>query len=414
MMNLRQPLLKGGSASGSPEPEKHSIFNSGVTFRVKAGISCVCAASAVFFMAAKFSDNQLAQSPLSLAAIKQTSLAAIRERQNFESKAVVLAMDEEVNRNGDGSTDTWGDPGEWAKVMKPYWTANMTYEFIYPWNKPEHGLRQWYAGELSNWFNAFSNESFQWFIFAADTNKVTIAAKAYAYWDKPFAGLPAPMKHVSVRDIDFYLLRDGKIEYNWCMLDLLDLIEQAGYNVLPPSPLPNRGYEPPRLPWSQLPAPHRDSVGDTETAYSVVNAAIREDLLAGGNGEHWHTSSVWYGPAGVGTAQGREEYVNGFLVPLRAAFSEPALQLEMVVCEKSFCGAYAYWYANHTGEWLGAAPCKKRVKVRFGMHFQIEGSKIVAGWSQMDLLEMMQQMGVDLLGKAKVRAFELMGENRTR
>jgi hypothetical protein len=47
------------------------------------------------------------------------------------------------------------------------------------------------------------------------------------------------------------------------------------------------------------------------------------------------------------------------------------------------------------------------------MHFQIEGSKIVAGWTQMDLLEMLQQMGVDLLGRAKLRAFELLNKNST-
>jgi predicted ester cyclase len=412
MISLRQPLLQDGSASGSPDTEKPSMFY--FNLRVKAGLSCICALCAVFLLVAKFSDNRLAQSPLFLATIPETSLATIQKRESYSpSKTVVLAMDAEVNRNGDGSTDTWGDSGEWAAVMKPYWTSNMTYEFIYPWNEPEHGLRKWYGGELSSWFRAFARESFYWFIFAADSDKVTIAANAHAFWDKPFAGLPAPNKHVYVRDIDFYLLRDGKIDYNWCMLDLVDLIVQAGYNVLPPSPLPNGGYEPPRIPRWQLPAPHPDSPGDTEQAYSVVNAAVREDLLAGGNGEHWHTSSVWYGPAGIGTAQGRDEYVNGFLVPLRAAFSNPALQLEMVVCEKSFCGAYAYWFANHTGEWLGAKPCNRRVKVRFGMHFQIEGSKIVAGWTQMDLLEMMQQMGVDLLSRAKVRAFELMGENRT-
>ena len=38
---------------------------------------------------------------------------------------------------------------------------------------------------------------------------------------------------MQVRDIDFYLLRDGKIAYNWCMLDLVDLMIQAGYDVLP-------------------------------------------------------------------------------------------------------------------------------------------------------------------------------------
>jgi predicted ester cyclase len=416
MMNLRQPLLNDGSASELPEPEKHSMFNGLVTsnLRVKAGLSCVCAVSAVFFMTLMFSDNRLAPSPLSFAAVGGgTSLAALQNREHSESKLVVLAMDAEVNRNGDGSTNTWGDAADWAAVMKPYWTPNMTYEFIYPWNQPEHGLKKWYGGELSNWFSAFAGESFNWFIFASDKNQVTIAANAYAYWDQPFAGLPAPNKHVQVRDIDFYLLRDGKIAYNWCMLDLVDLMIQAGYDVLPPSPLPNGGYHPPRVPGYQLPAPHPHSVGDTENAYSVVNAAIREDLIADGKGEHWHTSSVWYGPAGVGTAYGREAYVNGFLVPLRAAFSEPAMKVEMVVCEKNFCGAYAYWSANHTGTWLGATPCNRRVKVRFGMHFQIEGSKIVAGWTQMDLLELMQQMGVDLLSRAKERAFELLNANRT-
>jgi hypothetical protein len=44
------------------------------------------------------------------------------------------------------------------------------------------------------------------------------------------------------------------------------------------------------------------------------------------------------------------------------------------------------------------------------MHFQVENSMIVAGWTQMDLIEMMHQMGVDLLSRGKARAFELMSE----
>jgi predicted ester cyclase len=423
MMSLRQPLLNDGE-----EPEKPSFLGGPSVRRVKAGLG-LGAVCAMLFVTAKFSDNRLAeldnrlaQSTLSLEAVEgpglltdqsiNTNLAALRKREkSSKSKAVVLAMDAEVNRNGDGQVDTWGDADAWAQVMKPYWTANMTYEFIYPWNKPEQGLRKWYQGELSNWFSAFANESFEWFIFSGDTNQVTIAAKSFAFWDKPFAGLPPPNKHVQVRDLDFYLLRDGKIEYNWCMLDLVDLMVQAGYDVLPPAKLPNGGYEPPRMSRSQLPAPHPDSYGDKDTAYAVVDAAVRNDLLGAGNGEQWHSSSVWYGPAGVGTANGREEYVNGFLLPLRSAFSGPAMDLKMLVCEKNFCGAYAYWSANHTGDWLGAAPCNRRVTVRFGMHFQVENAKIVAGWTQMDLIEMMHQMGVDLLSRGKARAFELMSES---
>merc|ERR550514_1908510 len=110
MMSLRQPLLKDGNACGTTEPEKHSLFNlGGSTTRVKAGLSCVCLVSALCFVAAKCSETHLAQpsleSPLFLAAaepagvVVNTNLVELKKRENSKAKAVVLAMDEEVNRN---------------------------------------------------------------------------------------------------------------------------------------------------------------------------------------------------------------------------------------------------------------------------------------------------------------------------
>ena len=59
-------------------------------------------------------------------------------------------------------------------------------------------------------------------------------------------GIPASGKKTHMYFGQFYVMRDGKITESYVMLDVLSVMRQAGYEVLPPSPGADGGKVPHR------------------------------------------------------------------------------------------------------------------------------------------------------------------------
>jgi len=321
-------------------------------------------------------------------------------------KRVVLGMDTNINFHTE-----WDNWEAWSKEMEPYWTKDMIYDFNYvgEWGfGPMHGLRAWFDGEHMHYNRALPDCQFTDFIRAATNQTCTSASYGLARWTLPFAGVPPPPTKpwVKVRDLDFYLLEGDRIKINWCIIDVVDLFVQAGYNVLPPPPMSTDGYLAPAA-MDGDPAPLSTMVDPRDTLISeeIWRAALQEDyVLDRGAARWWAESMVWYGPGGVGTAHSRSDYYAHWLKPLHAGFSNLTMATDLVVCEGKYCGAHFYLHGVHTGEWLGEAATGRKVPIRCGAHARIEGGKIVQGWLIVDIPRAFHAMGVDLYGRARALA----------
>merc|ERR1740122_87382 len=138
---------------------------------------------------------------------------------------------------------------------------------------------------------------------------------------------------------------------------------------------------------------------------STWRAALEEDYLnATGQASHWAANALWYGPAGVGTAYSRRDYLTHFLQPLHAAFSNITMKTDLVVCEGPYCGAHFYLWGDHTGSWLGAPPTGNRVPIRCGAHGRVVNGVLVEGWLIIDIPRAFHAMGIDLFARAKIMA----------
>ena len=114
--------------------------------------------------------------------------------------------------------------------------------------------------------------------------------------------------------------------------------------------------------------------------------------------EHWEIDSlVWYGPVPFGMAVGGAQYVDHFLRPLVAAFTRRTVDVDVLACEGAYCAAHGVFSGVHAGEWLGLPPSGARLEMDFGMHWHVEGGKIVEGWAIFDLPKMLLPIGVSLL-----------------
>lgn len=247
----------------------------------------------------------------------------------------------------------------------------------------------------------------QWmdFIRAATDETCTSASYGIGRWIGPFAGVPPPPEKPWVRlpDLDFYLLEGDRIKINWCIIDVVALFEQVGYDVLPPAPMPNLGYLAPSS-MDGFPAPMSAAVdpSDTPRSLKIWKSALQEDLVDGSFDARWWAEHVtWYGPGGVGTARSRGDYVEHFLKPLHAGFKDITMKTDLVVCEGKYCGAHFYLHGNHSGTWLGEPATWKSVPIRCGAHARIENGEIVEGWLIIDHALAFHGMGVDFYARAK-------------
>jgi len=238
---------------------------------------------------------------------------------------------------------------------------------------------------------------------------------------KPWLGIPATHGLSVLRLGLNAVFRDGKIAKVYVLLDIPDLMRQAG--VYPFRRMPGSAEA-----WAFPPV---DSGATAEGIDLELGATtllhVREMQMGLAKGDelknlgntrskhspHWHKNMMWYGPAGIGSSRGQR----GFLDYHGALFIQAFPDREGIVRDhngpEDAHGHYirlgdghfavtAGWpslYGTHLGgQWLGLAPSGKRVEMRVADWYRTDrDGKIIDNWVMMDLLHICQQAGLDVL-----------------
>jgi len=282
---------------------------------------------------------------------------------------------------------------------------------VHPFGKT-YGLREWYEGEHLHYNEAFPNfKSTNLLSLGEGDTLASLQSYHTVIWNGSFAGVPAPHHKplIKIKDLDFYILKNGKIHYNWCMVDVVSILQQGGYNILPLAPLPDGlSYLPPRS-MDGIPSPDSDFVRpqDAKIARQTFADMLDLDFVQQSTAAaSWTDDMMWLGPAGIGDAWNSRDYVEHFLIPLHTAFPQQSLEIGSSDCEGNYCGALFYLTGRHSGAWLGEAPTHRNITMKFGMHarINIEKRQIVDAWVQLDVVDVFAQMGIDLLNRARERS----------
>jgi predicted ester cyclase len=224
-------------------------------------------------------------------------------------------------------------------------------------------------------------------------------------FSKNYLTIPASGEAVSIRWGEFCRMKQGKIVETYFLLDLIDLMQQAGFQVLPPSRGTDGVYPPPLAGDGVL-----FEALDTQTSkYSLkhirkfifdgLNNYDQSKLESMGMADFFHPEVKWYGPGGIGACLSFNEFESLHQQPWLKAFPDRAVQdLDALFAEGNYSGApgWAGVKATHTGEYLGCAATGNKLEINGLDFWKREGEVYTENWVFVDMIHLFRQFGVDL------------------
>lgn len=244
-------------------------------------------------------------------------------------------------------------------------------------------------------------------------------------FDYPLLNIPATRGMVFLRFGIQGTVRDGRFSSVHILLDLVDLMRQAG--VYPFRRMPGASEQWPFPPCDT--GASAQSVDATRGALSLqivqemqmglpkAGARIDAESSKALHSHHWHANMNWYGPAGIGSARGRRGFRDFHGALFLQAFADrtgyprkeggpadaPGHFIRLGDGNYAVTSGWPSLHATHTGsEWLGLPPTGRKIEMRVADWYRIdEQDKIIDNWVMIDIPHIVHQMGLDVFHDLK-------------
>ena len=166
--------------------------------------------------------------------------------------------------------------------------------------------------------------------------------------------------------------------------------------------------------WSPAPAT-QDGLGLVAADASESDKSLKlvEDMIAGlmlydrkslssmGMKCFWTPQFQWYGPGGIGSARGHDDYERTHQGPFLKAFPDRIGGNHKCRIGEGGYVASTGWpsmNATHTGDdWIGIKATGKRITQRIMDFWRREDDMLVENWVFIDMVDLVSQFGIDLL-----------------
>ena len=252
----------------------------------------------------------------------------------------------------------------------------------------------------------------QWIVMAGSDDHgldwIGIAGTYIGTFINPFLDIP-PTGHLAhMRFHEYYRVEKEKIVEVQAIWDIPELMMQAGAWPMAPS-LGREGLIPGPATCDGL---RTGSYQETSTKskqliIDMLTAMTRhpkEPPDAMEMPRYWHPKMNWYGPAGIGTGRGISGFRNWHQIPFLAGMPDRGAYHDELTYHFFADGPYVAvtgWpdmkQTLSDGGWMGIAPSGQTVTMRSLDFWRIEGDQIRENWVLVDLLDLYQQLGVDVL-----------------
>ena len=223
---------------------------------------------------------------------------------------------------------------------------------------------------------------------------------------RDWLGIRATGRVLNIRFGEFARLSGSRIIESYVILDLLDVLRQAGVRKLPsglgledrvPGPSTHDGI-------LMSASEEQESASSLRLVESMIGGLMAYDgstLASMGMERFWHPRMMWYGPCGIGTTRGLGGFESQHQEPFLRAFPDrKGGNHKARIADGDYVGSTGWpsVLATHTGDgWLGLPASGRRVGMRVMDFWRREGPWLVENWVFIDLLDLLQQMGVEIL-----------------
>lgn len=237
---------------------------------------------------------------------------------------------------------------------------------------------------------------------------VTGTGLFHGVFARDYLSIPANGKEVSIRWGEFCRFDDGVISEIYFLIDLIDLIQQAGFEVLPPARGADHLYPAPAAGDGVL----RDPSDPAQSAYSLehirafiydgLNAFDESDLASMGMANWFHPDVAWYGPGGIGACLSFHEFETLHQAPWLVAFPDRQVQdLDAIIAEGVYSAApgWSGVLATHTGPYLDTAATNNRIEFNGLDWWKRTDDVFIENWVFVDMVHLFQQFGIDLIAR---------------
>lgn len=233
---------------------------------------------------------------------------------------------------------------------------------------------------------------------------------------EPFLDIPPTGHLVHMRFHEFYRIQEGKIVEFQALWDIPEVMMQAGAWPMVPSlgrefciPGPSSG--------DGLIRANRDERLSQSSQKHIIDMLnhMKKHPSQGGPEvmempKFWHPRMNWYGPAGIGTGRGIAGFRNWHQIPFLNGMPDRGNKEDEITYHffgDNHYAAVTGWpdmiqSITHDG-WLGIPPLGQEITLRSLDFWRIEDGLIRENWVLVDLLDMYDQIGVDVL--ARMREF---------
>ena len=238
---------------------------------------------------------------------------------------------------------------------------------------------------------------------------------------KDWLDIPATGRKTNIWFGVFYVMREGKIAEAYLQVDVLAVMRQAGYQVLPPAPGAEGGKIPGPVAKDGLLLTEQDPLASRKSQQLVqamgrgmrryVRGRDGADLRSMEQDKYWHLDMKWYGPSGIGACFTKEEYEDFHQRPWLHGFGDRDIERAGSgrrmgrIGEGKYCagGIWDTAFSHHHGEYAGIPATGKLLTLRDFDWWKREGEYLIENWVPIDMIDLFRQMGVDLMERLQTQ-----------
>ncbi len=222
-------------------------------------------------------------------------------------------------------------------------------------------------------------------------------------------GIPASDHLAFLRAGEFYRLEDGKIAQARIILDLPDLMRQAGRFPYPfslgletlfPGPATHDGV----LPNGGGGAASLDLIEAMLGDLHVYDPDSFGSSGQTGSDGTWAEDMMWYGPAGIGSNYRWEGFVKDHRESFLRSFPDRKGGNHYCRIGDANYAAISGWPSmtmSFQGDYLGIKGDGRALTLRVMDFYRCADGRIAENWVMLDYMDLMQQMGVDLIARCQ-------------